>query len=417
MEVNSRIESEPSYNILLSSSSQRNRLRQHRDSLAAVERDVAEVEQRDDPGDITTHDQQLDEQLLVVVVEVQDDGSTARHLINQSTSDENENEDTGGNDANNRSLARQQKQKHKGNAPGVNKQTRNGRGKLENNKPINNNRKQSTHHRGANQKQKTRAANNNTGKVRQQKNQNNHHQKPVGRKNNNNNNRHQQMNRNGNDRGGGRNGGTKNNKIKTRNGDVNIGSNNEIKQASASDIMIPNYSSGKPYIQQVSTSWNGPPPPRGWMEPQWGWPGPWQSPQAVEAWESPEWYVASSGKSSKASESSEWYGKSGKGGKSSKFDWDNSGWNDIWNKPWNPSGKPLGGNNPPVWQAPPDWKSLGWRSDGSKSNKSSKGGWDLDWDGGSDWKGAWDWQPGWDMPRPWKPAWESQHHNGWGHRE
>ena len=119
VEVNSRIESEPPNNTL-SSSSQRNRLRQHRDSLAAVERDVAEIEQQDDRGDITPHDQQLDEQLLVV--EVKDDGSTARHLINQSTSDENENEDTGGNDANNRSLARQQK--HKGDAPGINKQTR-----------------------------------------------------------------------------------------------------------------------------------------------------------------------------------------------------------------------------------------------------------------------------------------------------
>lgn len=71
VEVDSRIESEPSYNIL-SSSSQRNRPRQDRDTLAAVERDVAEVEQRDDRGDITTHDQQLDEQLLVV--EVTDDG-------------------------------------------------------------------------------------------------------------------------------------------------------------------------------------------------------------------------------------------------------------------------------------------------------------------------------------------------------
>ena len=61
VEVKSRIGSEPSYNIL-SSSSQRNRLRQHRGGLAAVERDVAEVEQQDDRGDITTHDQQLDEQ-------------------------------------------------------------------------------------------------------------------------------------------------------------------------------------------------------------------------------------------------------------------------------------------------------------------------------------------------------------------
>ena len=78
VEVDSRIESEPSYNIL-SSSSQRNRLRQHRGGLAAAESDVAEIEQRDDPGDITTHDKQLDEQLLVVEV-VQDDGSTARDI-------------------------------------------------------------------------------------------------------------------------------------------------------------------------------------------------------------------------------------------------------------------------------------------------------------------------------------------------
>ena len=352
-----------SINEPISSSSQRHRLRQHKDSLAEVERDLAEIDlaERDRQND---QDEMLDEQLLVVEV-VQDDGRKGRHLTTtpilkgESTPEK----DTSGNDAD-RSLARQQKPM--GNALGLNKQTGNRRSDtLENNKPNNIYKKQSsntngaatTHHRGANQK--TRAANNGNGKVRLQKNQN-RNQKPVGRKNNNNSNRHQQMNRNSNSRGS-RNGGIKN-KMKKRNGDINIGSN-EMKPASG--MMIPNLS-GKPYIQQVSTGWNGPPPPLGWMDkpppPPQGWPGPWQAPQAVEAhWESPEWYVGGSGKSSKALESSEWYyGKSskrGKGGKSAKG-WKNSVWNDIWDKPWtNEDGKSLDWNKPPDWKAPPDWQS------------------------------------------------------------